>query len=351
MIRRGLIAGCILLSGLLSTFAQTNSASLNFQDVYNLIRQHATSVNEEELNRAAVRGLISELSPQVTLVTNDSSSHPASDAPPITQRKVFEGDIAYLRIAHVNPGLAEAVTAAYQQLSSTNKVNGVVLDLRYTDGRDYPAAASTADLFVGKTEPLLNWNGSMVSSHEKSTAITVPIAVLVNRETSGASEALAAMLRETGSALILGSRTAGGAMLTQDYPLPNGDSLRIASAPIILGNGSRLSRDGLKPDIDVTVSLEDERAYYADAFLVTQTTNQPAGSSNNVASETNESIERVPFNEAELVREHKAGENPDEDETPVKRLPEPKVPVVSDPALARSLDLLKGLAVVRQSHS
>jgi hypothetical protein len=137
-------------------------------------------------------------------------------------------------------------------------------------------------------------------------------------------------------------------MLTTDYPLASGDRLRIASAPITLGDGVRLTTDGLKPDIDVTVSVEDERAFYADAFLVVAKTNQPAGASNTVASETNESVERVPFNEAELVREHKAGENPDEEST--KRPPEPKVPVVSDPALARALDLLKGLAVVRQSR-
>jgi hypothetical protein len=139
-------------------------------------------------------------------------------------------------------------------------------------------------------------------------------------------------------------------MLTQDYPLANGDRLRIASAPITLGDGIRLSTEGLKPDIDVTVGVEDERAFYADAFMVVQTTNQPANSSNNVASETNESLERVPFNEAELVREHKAGENPDEEDKNIKRVPEPRVPIVSDPALARALDLLKGLAVVRQSR-
>src|SRR6185437_14071557 len=152
MTRRGLIAVCILSSGLLSAFAQTNGAPLDFQDVYNLIRQHAAGVSEAELNRAAVKGLISELSPQVTLVTNENSGHADSDAAPITQRKLFDGDIAYLRVAHVNPGLAEAVTAAYQQLTSSNKAGGVVLDLRYTDGTDYPAAASTADLFVSKSE-------------------------------------------------------------------------------------------------------------------------------------------------------------------------------------------------------
>jgi hypothetical protein len=334
-----------------SIIAQTNGASPDFQDVYNLIRQHAAGVSEAELNRAAVQGLIAALSPQVLLVTNDNAGNAESEKPLINQAKVFEGDIAYLRIAHVGHGIADAVSASYEKLGSTNKISGVVLDLRYTDGTDYPSAASTADLFVGKSEPLLNWNGSLVSSHQKTNAITVPIAVLVNHQTAGASEALAAMLRETGSALILGGRTAGRAMLTQDYPLANGDRLRIASAPISLGDGVRLSTDGLKPDIDITVSGDDERAFYADAFFAVPKTNQPPGSSNQVASETNESLERVPFNEAELVREHKAGENPDGEDKPIKHEPEVKVPIVSDPALARALDLLKGLAVVRQGRS
>jgi hypothetical protein len=57
------------------------------------------------------------------------------------------------------------------------------------------------------------------------------------------------------------------------------------------------------------------------------------------------------FNEAELVREHREGRDRDTGETPRARAPEPERPVVSDPALARALDLLRGLAVVRQSKS
>src|SRR5262249_43692162 len=152
----------------------------------------------------------------------------------------FEGNIAYLRITKVDEDLARAVSAAYQQLSSTNKISGLVLDLRYTDGTDYAAATATADLFVGKNEPLLNWGNGVVSSHEKPDAITVPVAVLVNHATSGASEALAAMLREVNAGLILGNRTAGAAMVSQEYPLKDGERLRIASAPVTLGDGSTL---------------------------------------------------------------------------------------------------------------
>lgn len=349
MIRSGFsLAVLISFSGMLVATAQTNSASPTFQEVYDLIRQHAAGMSDAELNRAAVQGLVAALAPKVSWATNEASANVPDAARPVTRASTFD-DIAYLRIARVEPGLAEAVSGSWRQLSATNKIGGIVLDLRYTDGSDYQAAAATADLFVSKKEPLLKWGDRTLSSHDKTNAVTVPVAVLVNHATAGASEALAGMLREAGSALILGSRTAGAAMLARDYPLADGESLRIGSGSIVLADGSSLSGDGLKPDIDVTVSLENERAYYADAFLVVRkATNEVANPSSNVASETGEGPERVPFNEAELVREHNAGENPDD--APEKRAPEPKVPVVSDPTLARALDLLKGLEVVRQSH-
>jgi C-terminal processing protease CtpA/Prc len=291
--------------------------------------------------------LLAALGPKVTLVANQSAANAMAETPPITQTTIFEGDIAYLRIAQVEDGLAKAVSAAYQQLKSTNKVSGIVLDLRYAGGSDYAAAAATVDLFVTKSQPLLNWGKGVESSHEKNDAVAVPVAVLVNHETSGAAEALAAMVRETDAGLILGRPTAGEAMVTQDFPLKDGEELRIASAPVTLGDGTALSAQGVKPDIDVTVSGTSERAFYADAFLVMPDTNHVAGAAASQSNGTNQPPEPVRFNEAELVREHKAGENPDEELA--KRPPEPHVPVVSDPALARALDLLKGLAVVKQN--
>src|SRR5205823_11876998 len=126
-----------------------------------------------------------------------------------------------------------------------------------------------------------------VSSKEKSDAIKMPVAVLVNRETGGAGEALAAVMRDTGAGLILGGATVGRAMIGQEYPLKNGQRLRIATSPVRVGDGTALSSQGLKPDIEVAASLEDERAYLDDPYgALTKTnpataglsfTNQPAG--------------------------------------------------------------------------
>jgi len=337
-----------------STAAATDETP-DFKEVYDLIRAHAAGVNEADLNRAALQGLLAALGPKVSLATNNPPATGPAATLLVNKASLFEDGIAYLRIGRVAEGLAREVELAAQRLSATNQLKGLVLDLRYATGSDYAATVATADLFVAKARPLLNWGNGLMSAQEKTNAIQLPVAILVNRETAGAAEALAAVLRATGAGLILGGRTAGQALITKGFPLKTGGELRIATTPVTLGNGAVLSTEGVKPDIDVAVSADDERSYYADAFYTVRKTNLTAsvtGSLTNQPGGTN-GPRRIRFNEAELVREHREGleRDPVAVEPARPRSPEPEIPMVSDPALARALDLLKGLAVVRQSRS
>ena len=351
-----------LLAGLLVAFAgqagsraqaKTGADSTpDFKDVYDSIRAHAVGLSDAELNRAAVEGLVTALSPRVMLLTNGSPAKPSASVPLVSKSSTMDGEIAYVRIERVGDGLAAAVREAWQTLGRTNKLKGVVLDLRYAGGDDYAAAAATADVFLKKDLPLLNWGNGLVRSKDKTDAILVPVAVLVNRFTTGAAEALAAAMRESGAGLILGGRTAGQAMVAQDFPLKNGDQLRIATAPVQLGDGSSLSARGVKPDIAVEVTAADEQSYYSDAFKLPGRADLAAGASLSLTNQpggTNRAPRRPRFNEAELVRERREGLS-EGDLTGAKERESDK-PMVYDPALARALDLLKGLAVVRQSRS
>jgi hypothetical protein len=355
MTRTGIYSLCafflVVLSGGRALAADSQKPALNFQEVYDLVRAHLEGVDEAELNSIAARALISALSPKVSLDGVATAPADLTETALIPKSSFFEGGIAYVRIARVGEGLAKAVHDACERSIGTNKLNGVVLDLRYAGGKQYAEAAATADLFVRKERPLLDWGHGMVRSKEKTDAIGAPVAVLVNRETTRAAEALAAVMRETGAGLVLGRPTAGEAMIAEEYPLKNGERLRIATAPIRLGNDAALSAEGVKPDIVVQVAPQDERAYYADAFkeVVGTTLIVTSAASTNQLNGTNR-IRRPRFNEAELVRERREGFNPDL-ELSADRGREPETPVVRDPALARALDVLKGLAVVRQSRS
>jgi hypothetical protein len=340
--------------GLLRAQTKAEDAAMpDFKEVYDLVRAHLAGTSEAQLNQAAVQALVSGLGPRVSLVTNGAAAKTRAEAPLVSKSIVFDGEIAYVRVERVGDGLAKAVHDICTRLAGTNKLAGLILDLRYAAGDDYASAAATAELFIKKDVPLLDWGTGMVRSKDKGDAISLPVAVLVNRQTTGAAEALAAVLRETGSGLILGNRTAGQAMIAQEFPLKNGERLRIATAPIQLGDGSALSAQGLKPDIAVEVGAADERAYYADAYQVPSRTELLAGGglalTNNQASATNRTIRRPRFNEAELVRERREGIS-EADMTALRDRGTDK-PMVTDPALARALDLLKGLALVRQSHS
>jgi hypothetical protein len=323
-----------------------------FREVFDLIRTNLAGASDADLNRAAVQGLLSSLGPKVSLVTNEPALLASSNTPLAGKPMVFDREVAYLRVGRVGEALAGQLRAAYQALAATNKLKGLVLDLRYTDGVDYAGAAASADLFMRKERPLLNWGNGVVRSHEKTDAIGVPLAVLVNRQTARAAEALAAVLRETGAGLVLGSQTAGQAMIAQDFPLSNGQKLRIATAAIEIGEGTIFPLRGLVPDISVEVSPDDEQTYYADAFKVIPKSSFLASaglSLTNQAASTNRPSRRNRFNEAELVRERREGSIRDAD-SPPERPEAPEIPMVHDPVLARAIDLLKGLAVVRQSR-
>jgi len=100
----------------------------------------------------------------------------------------------------------------------------------------------------------------------------------------------------------------------------------------------------VKPDIEVAVSAADEKAYLADPFAdLTSPTDQTASSLSSTNSASTNRVRRR-ISEADLVRARRDGTTLDD--LPEKE--EPEKAEVRDPALARALDVLKGLAVVRQ---
>jgi len=327
--------------------SEPQQSTPDFKEVYDLIKAHLGDVTDADLNRAAVQGLLSGLRGKVSL-TGGTAAPMANDAMLVSKTSLFDGPIAYIRVGRVAEGLDKAVREAEDDLVKTNALAGMVMDLRYAEGIDYAAAVAAADLFIKKEQPLLDWGQGMVRSKDKPELKTLPLAVLVNHQTAGASEALAAILKSAGAALVLGTRTAGQAMISQDYPLKDGQSLRIATSPIQLGDGTNLSSDGLKPDILVDVAPADERAYYADAFKELPRSGATPLTSSSSAAGTNR-VKRPRFNEAELVRERRDGSFPDADQNSGPG--ETEKPVVRDPVLSRALDFLKGLSVIRQTRS
>jgi hypothetical protein len=201
---------------------------------------------------------------------------------------VLEKNVAYLCVAAVGKNLSAEIQSAQNALAATNKIAGTVLDLRFAGGDDSAAAKAAAELFAQKK---------------------LPLAILVNGETRGAAATLATDLREANDGLIFGNSTE------------------------------------VKPDIAVTVKIADEKMYLENPYAALA---QDETNSSTVTNDFSPFIDHT--SEADLVREKIKDGDQDEDSMPA-RPTEPQKPFIHDPVLARAVDLIKALAVVRQTHA
>ena len=349
---RTIAAGLALFVGFAGHTVRAHEA-VPFVELYNLLKTNLLGATESELNRAAVQGLLEQLHGRANLVGDSASvGVPTNDGPAVTST-VFDRAYGYLRVTRLDSSTASEFRSAYDGLFSTNKPKGMVIDLRFAGGQDYSAAVTVADRFFGQEQPLIDWGQGWKNSTRKTNAVTLPVAVLINAKTTGAAEALAGILRYGEAALLLGTNTAGQASMAKEFTLQSGQRLRVAVAPVKVVGGKELPFTGIKPDIHVDVTPDEELAWYGDAYkLSPRMARATATLTNEVTSAGTNRPARRRINEAELVRMTREGIFPDFEPTnATTRTPEAAPPSVRDAALARALDLLKGLAVVQQFRS
>jgi len=330
--------------------AMAENQSLDFKEVYELIRTNLVGASQAQLDQAAAVGLIDQLEPKVALLTNQTQAGEQTNASSIAHTAVFDRFCGYVRLDQIKPGTERELMDAYKNLSSSNRLKGLVLDLRFTSSHDYAAAASVADWFFPTERSLIDYGQGQKKSTVKTNAYKGPLAILVNQKTAGAAEALVAVLRQADVGVIIGSPTAGHATIDQEFTLRTGQHLRVATASIKLGNGQPLPVAPVKPDILVVVDPAEEAHYLEDPYTKLARTGVLAGTSvgstNLLSSTTNRTRHRI--NEAELVRMLRDGESFEGESNLTTRTLEMVRPTVKDPVLVRALDLIKGLAVLRQ---
>src|SRR5215472_3883649 len=108
MIKLGIVSCRIGTTAvLLSLFAISVTAateSPDFKEVYDLVRTHVPGLSSEELNKAAVDGLIQDLKPRVSLVGDEGQGTPTE--PSVAKATLLDKEIAYLRVKRVDDSLA-----------------------------------------------------------------------------------------------------------------------------------------------------------------------------------------------------------------------------------------------------
>jgi carboxyl-terminal processing protease len=181
--------------------------------------------------------------------------------------------LAHVRLAALNKGSAGELRQVIAALHAAG-LRGLLLDVRWCPGGFLDEAVDAARVFLGEGEiATIRARGreDLVYRSDGQGAFTdFPIIVLVNGETSGGAELIAAALRDRGRAVVAGQRTLGkGSVQTQialgvpgaALKLTNGAFLRPSGKEIQRKPGAGLSDEwGVRPESDLEFRLSPDLA-------------------------------------------------------------------------------------------
>lgn len=166
--------------------------------------------------------------------------------------------IGYMYVSKFNQTVYDQFVDALEKLEKDN-IDGLIIDLRDNTGGYLAAATKMAELFLenGKIIYSLNEkNGSTVTKDDTDEARSYPVYVLVNGNTASASEILAAALRDSYGAKLVGSTTYGKGKVQKTSTLSDGTMYKYTSAKWLTPNGVCIDEVGLKPDIEIDASAD-----------------------------------------------------------------------------------------------
>ena len=179
--------------------------------------------------------------------------------------------MGYLRAAGVFIGAGAEIAAALDKWQAAGKF-GVILDLRGADGTAEGEIPAVAAKFAPAGEILYSMNdrqGNEIASVKsaESPKASLPLMVLVDEETSGAAELLAAVLGGgVKGAMVIGRETAGDPMIREPKKLSTGRYALLATRQLKTADGATYSgANGVSPDVVITDSALDETVYEPDA--------------------------------------------------------------------------------------
>ena len=188
---------------------------------------------------------------------------------PSVQSENFDG-VGYIYIETFSNTTYSQFKEALENLEN-KKIKSLIIDVRDNTGGYLDAATKIAELFIekGKTIYQLEKQGEIYRVHKDETEEkrNYEVAILINSNSASASEILAAALKESYGAKLIGKISYGKGTVQETEKLDNGEMLKYTTAYWLTPNGMKINNVGLVPDIEVDLEDYDTYSYEADTQL------------------------------------------------------------------------------------
>jgi len=233
-------------------------AGIKVGDVIEYIDGHAT----RDLDLYDVKSLLSGdsgSSVELTLINRkpEKVKLVRGKVPPTAaETRLLESQIGYIKVPILGKGQAEAMEIAIKDVVKKG-AKSIVLDLRGSAGGELNEGIKVADFFlksgtiaksIGRKDKVL----ATFDAKAENDLTELPVALIIDRTTAGASEVVAAALMENQRGVVVGERTLFGMGSEQElFPLDDGSALLLTTARHASPSGLIFMTAGVTPNEEV----------------------------------------------------------------------------------------------------
>lgn len=191
--------------------------------------------------------------------------------PSVTSQIIEENDkkIGYISISTFSNTVYEQLKKELNSLEEQN-INSLILDVRNNTGGYLKAASDIASLFLEKGKTIYSLEGKKskeVYKDETKEKRDYKVVVLINEASASASEILAAALKESYNAILVGKKSYGKGKVQQTHSLSENSMFKYTSAKWLTPLGTCIDQIGLQPDYEVDLQMSEDGKVIVDTQL------------------------------------------------------------------------------------
>lgn len=171
-------------------------------------------------------------------------------SPNIDYRMLENSKIGYMSLNAFSSTLDVQMQRALKNLEGEG-MTSLIIDLRNNTGGYLDIASKVTSMFIKKGEKIYSLNGKdKIESYfdETDEHREYKIVILTNSNTASASEIMAAALKESYGAILVGETTFGKGKVQQTMKLDDGSMVKYTSAYWLTPNGTCIDEVGITPD-------------------------------------------------------------------------------------------------------
>lgn len=182
---------------------------------------------------------------------------------PSVTSKVFDSGknkkIWYINISIIGEETEKVLKNTIKDLSS-QKIQGVILDLRWNGGGFLPIAVEIASHFIPKWQVIVSskykiYPNEVYQSQGYGDFEKLPVVVLVDGLTASAWEIIALALKEQKMATLIGTKTFGKWSIQTVQDLDDGSSLKYTIGKWYSPKDENIDHQGIVPDIEIKFDM------------------------------------------------------------------------------------------------